>query len=262
MLYAYNVGMKLLLFFFLLTLITPATLAADEPFYLADDQDFAPYVYINDEGKEAGIVYDILTTIYSIMDQELKYELFPWKRAQKIVATGIADALMTIPTKPRLEYLVASEPIITLNFTVHYNNANPKRDQILAIKTLNELKPFQLIDYQGDGWAEEHLKYNKVIWAPSYTNAVGMLALNRGDIFLDDLLSIKAHVNKQINIEPRLKEDFLNIKHGQNVLYTVPLCLLIRKDSEYIGLIKMFNRTLQAIKLNGEYQRIINKHNL
>ena len=252
--------MKPLIYFVLLTLITPAVLAVDEPFYLADDQDFAPYVYRNDEGKEAGIVYDILTTIFSIMDQELKYELFPWRRAQKVVATGIADALMTIPTKARLKFLVASEPIITLNFTVHYNNDNPKRDQILAIKSMKELKHFQLIDYQGDGWAEEKLKHNKVMWAPNYTSAVGMLALNRGDIFLDDLLSIKAHVKKQISIEPRLKQNFLNIKHGQNVLFTVPLCLLIRKDSKYIGLINMFNRTLQAIKINGEYQRIINKH--
>jgi len=243
-----------------MVLITPVSLADDKPFYLADDQDFAPYVYKNEEGKRAGIIYDIVKAIFSRMEQELKYDLFPWKRAQKLVEAGIADALVTIPTEQRLDFLLASEPIIILDFTVHYSNDNPKREQILAIKTIKELMPFQLIDYQGDGWAEKHLKDNQVIWAPSYTSAVGMLALNRGDIFLDDILSIKAHVKRQINNEPRLEKQLLNIKHGSNVLYTVPLCLLIRKDSKYIGLIKEFNQTLQEIKMSGEYQRIINKH--
>lgn len=252
--------MKLIIYFTLLLLITPPLLAAKKPFYLADDQDFAPYIYRDQEGRKAGIVYDLLLSIFSKMEQDLKYELFPWRRAQKIVANGLADALVTIPTNKRLTYLVASEPIITLDFTVHFNNDNPKREQILAITNLNELTSFQVIDYQGDGWAEENLKHIKVIWAPNYTSAVGMLALNRGDIFLDDIFSIKAHVKKQILSTPNLKEKLLNIKHGDHVLYTVPLCLLIRKDSEYINILKHFNQTLASIKLSGEYQKIINKH--
>lgn len=254
--------MKTIIYFIMLTLLIPTVFAVDDPFYLADDQDFAPYIYINKEGKEAGIIYDLVTTIFSIMEKELRYELFPWKRAQKTVAAGIADAMVTIPTEERLNFLLASEPIVTIDFTVHYNNHNAKRDDILAVKTINELAPFQLIDYQGDGWAEENLKGNKVIWAPSYTSAIGMLALNRGDIFLDDILSIKAHVKKQIENEPWMKKKLSDIKHGYHVLYTVPLCLLIRKDSQYIGLIKAFNQTLQAIKISGEYQRIIDSHTL
>ena len=254
--------MRLLFYLFLLTLITPKTFAVNEPFYLADDQDFPPYIYINDEGQKTGIVYEILTTIFSTMQQDLKYELFPWKRAQKMVDAGMADALMTIPTKERLAFLVASEPIITLDFTVHYHNDNPKWAKILAVKNIEELKNFQLIDYQGDGWAEENLKGQQVIWAPSYSSAVGMLALNRADIFLDDILSIKSHVKKQIAIQPTLKEKLLKIKHGEKVIYTVPLCLLIRRDSQYLGLINKFNQALNTIKENGEYQKIINKYTL
>ncbi|WP_197061258.1 substrate-binding periplasmic protein [Colwellia psychrerythraea] len=252
--------MKILIYCTLLTLLTPTVLADNKPFYLADDQDFAPYVYIDSEGRKAGIVYDLLVSIFSKMEQDLKYELFPWRRAQKIVSSGLADALVTIPTPNRLVFLVASEPIIRLDFTVHYNNDNPKREQILAINNIKQLQPFQMIDYQGDGWAEENLKQFKVIWAPNYTSAVGMLALNRGDIFLDDNLSIKAHVKKQIQITPKLEQHLLNIKHGDNVLYTVPLCLLIRKDSEYIGLLEQFNKTLHSIKASGEYQQIIDKY--
>ena len=57
-----------------------------------------------------------------------------------------------------------------------------------------------------------------------------------------------------------MEQHLLNIKHGDNVLYTVPLCLLIRKDSEYIGLLEKFNKTLQSIKASGEYQQIIDKY--
>jgi len=252
--------MKYLIYIVLLTLITPTVLATDEPFYLADDQDFPPYAYRNDDGKKAGIVYDLLSTAFTMMDQDIKYELYPWKRAQKIVSAGIADALVTVPTKERLSFLVASEPIIIINFTAHYNNDNPKQDQILAVKTIEELKKFQLIDFHGDGWAEANLKNHNVLWTHNYNTVIKMLALNKEYIFLDDKLSIQTYIKKQINDVPKLEKNLLKIKHGQNILFTVPISLLIRKDSNHSGLIKKFNETLQTLKESGEYQKIINKY--
>jgi len=234
--------------------------AQDKPFLWADDQDYAPYIYANKNNEAGGIFYDVMTAVFAKMEKPFKYQLYPWKRAQTLVANGQADGMITIPTKERLEFLVASQPIIQSEMKVHYNKQNSKSSQLAAIRSLSELDQYSIIDYLGDGWAESNLKEHDVIWAPNYTSAILMVAVNRGDLFLDDPTSIEFHIKKQIEVNPELTEILQLIKRGEHSIVSTPLCLLIRKDSPHVLMLGEFNRALSEIKENGEYQKIVEKY--
>ena len=89
-----------------------------------------------------------MLSTFARMNIPLTNQLYPWKRAQKLVEEGHADGMITIPTKKRLTYLVASNPIMHVEMRVHYNKLNVKRTLIAKIKTISEMRPYSLIDYQ------------------------------------------------------------------------------------------------------------------
>lgn len=234
--------------------------AKEETFIWADDQDYAPYIYIDSTNKVGGIFNDIMTAVFAEMPISLNTNLYPWKRAQRLVKEAKADGMVTIPTENRLEFLVATQPLVHVDMKVHFNKKNLKSHLISRISSLEQLKPYDIIEYQGDGWAESQLKGFNVKWAPNYTSAVWMIAANRGDIFLDDPISVKYHINKQISLNPELADKLLLIKHGGHTIYSAPHCLLIRKDSPFSLLIPEFNKALSTIRNNGTYEKILNKY--
>ena len=123
---------------------------------LADDQDAAPFIFAGYAQKPEGIFYDIINNAFRRMHVPLKYDVYPWKRAQLLVQTKQADALITIPTPERLRYLIASqEPVFVMKYKIFTQRDNPNIDKIRAITSLADLKNFKIIDYIGDGWAEK-----------------------------------------------------------------------------------------------------------
>jgi len=246
--------------FIWLLLLTPHAFAQQQPFVWVDDQDYEPYIYLKTTNEVSGIFHDIMIAVFKKMDIPLSFQLYPWGRAQQLVNDAQADGMITIPTKERLEYLIASDPIIQVSMKVHYNKNNLRSEKISKINSLKQLRPFKVIDYRGDGWAESNLGDYNVAWAPNYTSAVWMIAANRGDIFLDDPISIKYHVKRQLEIRPALSGMLLLITEGENIILSAPHCLLIQKHSKYVSILKEFNTALQEIKDDGEYDKIISKY--
>ncbi len=71
-----------------------------------------------DGGAVSGILPTLLTVIITDrMGQNIQHIGVPWKRAQAMVRSGIADAFITTPTKGRLQFTERSEnPVYSLAF--------------------------------------------------------------------------------------------------------------------------------------------------
>ena len=93
----------------LLYVCTSQAHGAENVFTIADDQDATPYIFASSAGRPEGIFHDITVNAFTRMQVPLQYNVYPWKRAQLLVQSKKADALITIPTPKRLRYLV-SEP--------------------------------------------------------------------------------------------------------------------------------------------------------
>lgn len=245
---------------FMILLIVLSTQLKAQEFIWADDQDYTPYIFINDEGKPAGIFFDVMTTAFARMEQPLSVKLYPWKRAQSLVHNGHADGMITIPTKDRLVNLVASEPLFYSEVRIHFLNSHSDQQVYKNITHLEELKSALLVDYIGDGWAEANLTEHQVIWAPNYTSAVWMLAVGRADIFLDDPVAIKHHIKQQVLLGDYDQKGLMSIISGDIPLVKTPITLLIKKGSSFEKLLPKFNKEIEKMKKDGSFETIFLKY--
>lgn len=231
---------------------------AENIFFIADDIDAAPYISANSDNKPIGLFYDIIENVFKRMGIPFKYEVYPWKRAQRLVQKKQADALITIPTIKRLEYLIPShEPVFVMKYKIFTQSDNPNINKIKSIKNLSELNGLKIIDYIGDGWAEKNLNQFGVHWAPNLTSACLMLAGHRGDVFLQDefmvLHAIKNHKDKETNSL---------LENAKIVSFDAPVAqinfhLLIHKESNFLYLLPKFDESVRSMHNDGTIDNII-----
>ena len=238
----------------------PVAFCGDDIFFVADDMDAAPYVFATSNNRPDGIFYDIVELAFRRMGKPLKYEVYPWKRAQMLVKTKEADALITIPTQRRLEYLEPSqEPVFVMKYKIFTQLDNPKIDQIRAIKSMSDLKGFKILDYIGDGWAEKNLSQYGVQWSPNLTSVCKMLAAHRGDIFVQDEVMVLNAIKNIRKNEVATNSDFDHIISIDAPVSPIQFHLLIRKDSQYRELIPAFDGTIRSMRAEGELAKIKDK---
>lgn len=254
------------LFFFgfiLLAFVFPSsaiTAGRKRPFKWVDDKDYNPLIYKGIDGKPAGFFKDIMTEVFRRMDIPLQCEVYPWKRAQKYVAEGIGDGMITNLTKTRAILFAATDPLFINSERVFARKDNPRIREIMAVDSIEGLKSFNIVETIGSGWAEEHFKDLNITWAPTYSSALNMLANGRVDAYILGYYPGMADIVERINNKVRYSEKFKQIVVSRNSLAEIPFCLLIRKTSEYMSIIPRFNNTLRLLRKDGTYQVIFKKY--
>lgn len=251
---------------FILTLIVALTLintAQSRPFIWADDEAYWPAIYRGKNGKPAGIFNDILTEVFKRLNIPLKKEVYPWKRAQMLVKEGKADGMVTVYTKERRKFTVATEPIWEVEETLFFRRDNPKACKILKINSFDDLKGFTLVDIQGSGWTKEQYKAHgikNVIWVPNTDSAFNMIARGRADIFIMfNLNAFRLLTEKRAQGGP-LSECYKNIVAIMPSFAKLKFRLLIRKSSPFAKMVNDINRVLEEMKKDGTFERIRQKY--
>ena len=227
------------------------------PFRWVDDENYPPLIYRGPDGKPAGIFYEIVDEAFQRMGIPHKVRLYPWPRAQKIVIEGGADGLVTALTKKRKRYFVASDPILLASEEIFANRNNPRIDEIMAIRSLKQLRSFRVVETIGSGWTEENLQGAKIIWVPDMDNAFFMLIKGRADVYIANGFTGAYFIRKKIRIGDSLSEGYRQIIVNPYPLSTIAFRLLIRKGSPYVKIIDDFNKTIHQMQLDGTIQHII-----
>jgi len=254
---------KIILLLFLI-IFSFAKSNVNRPFVWADDENYWPAIYRNKDGKPAGIFNDILTEVFKRLNIPLEKSVYPWKRAQKLVKEGKADGMVTVWTKERQKFTVATKPLWYIHETLFFRRDNPKACKILRINSFKELQNLILVDTIGSGWSKEQYKKHhikNVIWVPTIDSAFNMLAKKRADIYIMFSFNAYNFLLKKKNISGNpLSKDYQEIVAITPSFAKLPFRLLIRKDSPYVKKIKAINKVLEEMKKDGTYQKIIQKY--
>jgi len=252
----YLFGIIVILLFF----IPASQLFAEEIFFIADSMDAPPFKSANSEGKPSGIFYDIITSAFERMEVPLQYKGYPWKRAQMLVKTKRADALITVPTPERLKYSIPSrETVLVVKMKIFTQRDNPNTAKIKSVKALADLKGLKIVGYIGDGWGEEMLKQFEVDWLPNIASVCKTIAAGRGDVFLENEI-VALHTIKNIKNNERdwgLKFD--NIISFDAPVVPMSFHLLIQKKSKFLHLLPNFDETIRTMHKDGELDKIVDK---
>ena len=226
-------------------------------FHWVDDEDYPPLIYRGKDGNPAGIFYEIMTEAFHRLSIPLKVELYPWVRAQKIVIEGKADGMVTVLTKERKKFFLGSDPILLVCEHIFLNKNNPHIKEIMAIRSLEEVKPFRVVEVIGAGWTKENLNGFNITWVPSMDSAFNMLIKGRVDIYIANSFVGSFFIRKKIKEGSSSSEEFKNIIINPYPLKTIAFRLLVRKGSPFVGIIDKFNKIIHQMQMDGTIQHII-----
>ena len=256
--------MKLITWLFLAFVLMVNSVNADKTkaFHWVDDEDYPPIIYRGTDGKPAGVFYRIMTEAFHRLGIPLKAETYPWARAQKIVADGKADGMITILTKPRKPFFVGSDPILLITEHIFASRNNPRIKEIMSIRSLEAIKAYRVVETIGSGWTKEKLKGARITWVPQKENAFRMLIKNRADIFITNDFLGTAFIQKKIKEGGVLSEGYKSIIVNPYPLRTIAYRLLIRRDSPFVRIIDDFNKIINQMQMDGTIRHILKENHI
>ncbi len=235
--------------------------AAQEAFVWYDDADYKPYIYKDANGNSAGIFKDLMVEIFKRIHVPLESKVFAWKRTQVFVHNGLADGMVTVATRKRLETMVSSKPLVVSGEKIFVRKDHPKIEQIKRIQTIDALRDYRIVDVVGEGWAEEKFKhFPHVIWAPKLTSAFYLLANGRADIYVSNEFFGIAFIQSLLKQNTPFRENLKQIMVCSNNLEKIEYALLINKRSKWARLIPRINATIDQIKRDGTYDKIMRRY--
>lgn len=237
-----------------------ATPDGARPFHWIDDDDYYPFIYRDNQGKAAGVYRDIMEEIFRRLDVPLSIDIYPWRRAQKYVIEGKGDGMITVMTRKRSRNFLATDPIYIINEHAFARRDNPRFEQIQAVRSVQDLKGFRIVETIGSGWSEENFRDLDVTWVPTFESGIRMLAKGRVDIFVLGKYPGMVKIQQRIERSVPYADDLKMIVPGPAPLARLPYSLLIKKDSPYVDSIPRINRILGQMKRDGSYQAILDRY--
>lgn len=111
------------LLLFVLFMLAPQAQASDIIRFVT--LEFAPFIY-GENQKVAGAGRDVIEAVCAEANIECSYDIYPWRRAQKLMKSGDADGMMVIGRNPkREEWIRFSPPHFRTEYGVFVNSENP-----------------------------------------------------------------------------------------------------------------------------------------
>jgi polar amino acid transport system substrate-binding protein len=217
---------------------------------------FPPVSFENESHQIVGILPDLMT---EILERRMKLPVamqgMPWARAQASVQDGSADLFCTVPTSARLDYAVFTRrPAIILKIELFYAVDNPRRAEIEAIRTIEQLKGFRQGDYVGDGFAETTFKGMPIDWTPNLESVFKKIELGRADMFVGTEVVAKSIV-KQLGLGEKIRSVPVDI--GQPMSF----CIGVRKTfPEAASMIERADEAIEAAEKDGTLSKIIQRY--
>ncbi|WP_419905345.1 substrate-binding periplasmic protein [Kiloniella sp.] len=217
--------------------------------------NYSPFSWDEGNGMQ-GILIDLLNeALKKRMNIQTIHNGYPWKRAQKLVKVGLADGFCTVPTPARHEYTVISrEPTILVTFNLFISRESKKREALLKVKNLEDLKDFQIGHYLGSGWANKNLKGRgfNLDEAATLDAALAKLAAGRVDVVIDTSQVLRYRI-QQLELQNAIEE-------LPQVLDQAPFSLCIGKHSPFAPILPYFESTMRKIHKDGTFDAIVSRY--
>lgn len=234
----------------LATVLTVFTIipASGAPLLLLTSE-LPPYAYTKND-QAAGFNVDIIQAVFDRMGVEIEIQIVPWQRALHSIKHGNADALFPLfKTPERKQYTDFSIP-----FTHEIKALFVRKDSpIIWNDDLNRLSQHKLGRVRGhsSGPLLDALIKRNIIMVDEATDSrqnISKLQKGRIDIIIETTQTIWFELakTKQTKSVKMLTE-----------IATIPGYLGFSKKRDHQKTIHQFNSTLQAMMVDGSYQKIL-----
>ena len=233
--------------------LTLCTSVVADPLQVVYFEKYEPISW-SASGDVQGVLVDIINeAIGRRMGIEVSNRGYPWARAQEMVRDGRADAFVTVATSERTAYTVCSnEDVLRLENIAYVSAANKRLPDLQRVQSIDDLLPFTMTSYFGNGWAKERFVKHNVEWVYGLENSIRMLGAGRVDVFVEARQVVRYHLQKM-----GLAQRFVEL---EPVFDTVRFRLCIRKDSPLVDRLTQFDQSIRTMRMDGAMRRIYEKY--
>ena len=236
----------------LLVMISPAF--AQDVITFAYATSGQPFSW-EENGKMKGILIDIAEeAIHHRLGIEVSHKGYPWERAQHLVKIGKADALITNGTMREAWAEHSREVVLTLAHMLYVKAGGPKLAQLKKVRTIDDLKPFVMVDHRGSAWAQKYLVERgiQVHCVADHDTMYRLVAKGRVDAVSYEPFTARYEI-KKLGLQDQLIELPLETA-------ALPFHIVIGKKSSLVKMLPKIDDTIQPMKQDGSLERIFSKY--
>ena len=209
-------------------------------------------IYSSETEANGGIFPEITRTALQRMGYTIELKFVPWKRGFALTKEGIYDGLMVVSFKEeRLAYFHYSD-------TVLYNEGHlfSQKGKSLSYVNLEELSPYTIGTIRGSLFSDLLKAKNiKIEEVATHEQNIQKLMAERVDLIAGPNLIIGKVLNSTY---PEWKE---GIEQNNTPFHAGKLHFVIsRKNPHHKKIISDFNKGLQAIHEDGNFDKILRAH--
>ncbi len=198
-----------------------------------------------------GLLFDIVRKIYEPAGIKMRYEFVPWKRAEYMIDSGSADAMLDVYEENIGKNMLRPEyPMIE-----EYTAAVFKKNRIKewdGVKSLSGMRALWLRGYDFD--KNPRLKDVKLKWdeIDDYDTAWRMLEKGRADVYLDAFADIQSYVRKNhIDMSSYRMETVFSDKGY----------MAFSKSEKSAKLVEIYDKRITELFKSGELKKVFEKWN-
>lgn len=244
-----------------LTVWLPLIALAEPPTVTWVYMDKAEPINWKENGVAKGMEVEIVEHVLGKLGIKVKHKFYPWSRAQIMVEKGKADAMMTTPTAKRFQYAVFGKENVLPNYwNLFIQKGNVKMEAAIANMTqLEDLKPYKLVDFIGNGWTAAFMKgpggytINEV---PKLEQIPRILAQGRHDLAINSSTWINWWASKT-GVQEKIQE--FEIDWPWTRFHFV---FMVSRKSPWVekGLIRALDEEAKKMKESGVWHEILKKY--
>jgi len=243
-----------IIIFILLGLFLPLNSFANQEIVIVRGQNFPPYHYIDENGKEKGFVIEIILGTIRNMELKVSFEQYPWSRCINLVKKGGADAMMNLfKTKERELFMHFENNIIAYETNSLFILADNKIDYNGDLSALRSQR-FGTIRNYSYGKKFDLLTFPKNYQMETEKELIKSLINLRCDIIIGNKLTVQVLINQM-----GYKNKITRLKQGVS---NDPLYIGFSKAKGNAQLAKQFSKTLNEFKSSTEYKDILQKYSI
>jgi polar amino acid transport system substrate-binding protein len=211
-------------------------------------EDYPPYNYPDKNGKPTGLSVDIMREMLKDLKHKDDIKIYPWARSYKIIQKESNKILFVMTRTSQRERMFKWVGPIANNSWVFFANINSN----IKINTLGDAKQYKIGTYKDDA-CEQFLKNEGFLNLRSVSKDklnIRKLAKGRIDLWIagEGQGIFKA---KRENLAKKIKKVY-EIKNTE-------LYIAFSKDTSDKE-IKRWQESLEKLKKNGTYKKIIDKY--
>ena len=239
----------------------PGTASCEQPVitwaYMAD----AEPISWEEDGVAKGVEVEIINHIVNSLGIKVIHKFYPWPRAQQYVEEGKADAMMTTPTSKRFKYAVFGKENVLPNYmNLFYKKGNTGIAQaVKTMSSLEDLKPYRLIDYTGNGWTAAFMKAKgeySIETVSRIEQIPLMIAQGRCDLVINESSWINWWADKN-NVRTKIEEFEIDWEWTR-----FHFVFMVSRNSAWAdkGLIRALDMEVKKMKDSGLWFEILEKY--